>query len=71
MLVAALWFPLVVLAKATSFGILIIFVLINTTLWILFRRGDVESAGCVTSLPLVGALLCMALLVFQIVSVMA
>lgn len=43
-LVAALWFPLVVLAKATSFGILIIFVLINTTLWILFRRGDVESA---------------------------
>jgi len=70
-LVAALWFPLVVLAKATSFGILIIFVLINTTLWILFRRGDVESAGCVTSLPLVGALLCVALLVFQIVSVMA
>ncbi len=70
-LAAALWFPLVVLAKATSFGILIVFVLINSTLWILFRRGDVESAGFVTSLPLVGALLCMALLVFQIVSVIA
>jgi APA family basic amino acid/polyamine antiporter len=37
-LLAALWFPIEALAKATSFFLLIVFALVNLSLWRLKRR---------------------------------
>lgn len=72
-LVSALFLPLLTLAKGTSFIILIIFTLINLSLWRLQRR-DFDSATEETiliiaklpSFPLLAAVLCMGLLVFQV-----
>jgi amino acid transporter len=48
-LLAALWFPIEALAKATSFFLLIVFALVNLSLWRLKRHVAIEeySAFCV------------------------
>ncbi|GAA4086813.1 amino acid permease [Zhongshania borealis] len=72
-LIFALFFPLVVLAKFTSFIILIIFALVNLALWKL-QRGNYQDAskesityiGGLKSYPILAAILCIGMLVFQI-----
>ena len=69
-LVLALWLPLVTLAKATSFIILIIFALMNLSLFRLKLRGEPHPAGVASYplfIPAVGFLLCVGLLVLQII----
>jgi len=70
---AALFFPLTTLAKATSFIILIIFTLINIALFRIKRRNfsDCETKAVSTakqlgSYPLLAGLLCFGLLTFQL-----
>lgn len=70
-LAAGLWLPLVSLAKATSFVTLVVFVLVNITLWILVRRGEINPNTGMPSWPLLGAVLCAELLAFQIYSVLS
>lgn len=72
-LVFALFFPLVVLAKFTSFVILVIFALVNLALWQLqqerFKGASPDSIAYIsdlTSYPLLAALLCIGLLMFQL-----
>jgi basic amino acid/polyamine antiporter, APA family len=72
-LAAALFFPLIQLAKFTSFFILIIFTLVNLALWKIQRGNDrhvstetIDRASGLWSYPLLAALLCMGLLAFQI-----
>jgi amino acid transporter len=64
-LISALFFPLTTLAKSTSFIILIIFSLINIALWRM-RAQPVPGR----SYPLIAASLCLALLAFQVNSVL-
>ncbi|MFL0810637.1 MAG: amino acid permease [Agarilytica sp.] len=68
-LIFALALPLVVLAKTTSFIILAIFTLVNIALWRLQRSKGWDSSTQLPSWPKLGALLCLGLLVFQIVSI--
>ena len=42
-LLAALWFPIEALAKATSFFLLVVFALVNLSLWRLKRRSAMEK----------------------------
>ncbi|GAB1269074.1 amino acid permease [Aurantivibrio infirmus] len=74
-LVAALFLPLTTLAKATSFIILIIFSLVNLSLWKLknnnYRSLNKESVKLIEntrSYPFLAAMLCLGLLLFQISS---
>jgi len=73
-LLFALFFPLVVLAKITSFIILIIFTLVNISLWKMKRDNFTEVseeqsifANAHASYPMLAALLCISMLLFQIV----
>lgn len=67
-LILALWLPLVTLAKATSFIILIVFALINLSLIRIKRREPRPSGITVYPLwiPLVGLIACSGLVVLQI-----
>ncbi|WP_206045344.1 APC family permease [Oceanicoccus sagamiensis] len=74
-LVAALLFPLTALAKFTSFIILIIFSLINLALWKMHKNNypnahsqTVQQISQLPGYPLLAALLCLGLLVFQMSS---
>lgn len=62
----AIWLPLITLAKMTSFVILIIFTLINVSLWYLIRRRAIAKDQRLTCWPILGAGLCLALLIFQL-----
>ena len=65
-LVLALWFPLVPLAKATSTILLVIYALVNLFLWTLKRRGPVprDEGPCYpVALPIVGSFVCVLFLV--------
>lgn len=84
--VFALWLPIEALAKLTSFVVLIIFSLVNLSLWKLKRslnrqtlgndRHDIDGSDAETpltlepiaSLPLLGLLLCIGLLLAQLLS---
>lgn len=72
-LAVALYFPLLILAKFTSFIILIIFTLINVALWKMRRQGYRQASpekiiqiSRLSSFPMLAGLLCLGLLVFQI-----
>ena len=72
-LLFALYFPLVVLAKFTSFIILIIFTLVNLALWKIqrdnYKGASPESVIHIKKLrsyPVLAALLCIGLVLFQI-----
>lgn len=67
-LLAALWFPLATLAKASSFVVLVVFILVNISLVIVKRR-DITTRPPFTVfiwVPIVGALLSAGLLAVQI-----
>ncbi|MDA8963069.1 amino acid permease [Pseudomonadales bacterium] len=65
--VLALGFPLVTLAKATSFIIITVFALVNLSLLVI-RYREKPYRLFELLLPLTGALLCLGLLVLQLVS---
>lgn len=65
--VLALGFPLVTLAKATSFIIITVFALVNLSLLVI-RYREKPYRLFELLLPLTGALLCLGLLVLQVVS---
>jgi len=72
-LLFALYFPLVVLAKFTSFIILLIFALVNLALWKIqrenYQQATKESILIVKNLrsyPMLAALLCIGMLIFQV-----
>jgi len=64
-LIFALWLPLVTLAKTTSFIILIIFALINLSLWRIQRREPIDRTNKRGSWPLTGAALSLLLIGVQ------
>ncbi|WP_299788728.1 APC family permease [uncultured Shewanella sp.] len=64
-LVFALWLPLVTLAKTTSFIILVIFALINLSLWLIQRREPIDKAEKRGGWPLTGAALSLLLIGVQ------
>ena len=70
-LLFALWLPLVVLAKLTSFIILGVFLLVNIALvWV--KKTDVQPVAgpCYAmQVPIIGAVLCLALMILQIYAV--
>lgn len=72
-LLFALFFPLIVLAKFTSFIILIVFALVNLSLWKIQRENYKKAAQervfyitKIKSYPVLAALLCIGMLVFQL-----
>lgn len=70
-LVLALWFPLLTLARATSFIILLVFALVNLSLCFLKVRHEPHPDGVVNYplwIPIVGFLLCVGILILQVVS---
>jgi len=69
-LIFSLWLPLVVLAKTTSFIILIIFSIVNLALWKLNKMGKIPEDKRLPAWPLLGAILCVGLLLFQIFNVL-
>ena len=70
-LIFALWLPLVTLAKLTSFVVLIVFLLVNLSLWRIkqIKKTDYERGMKSINFPKIGALLCLFLIVFQIVDI--
>ncbi|SHF92793.1 amino acid/polyamine/organocation transporter, APC superfamily [Microbulbifer donghaiensis] len=67
-LVFALWLPLTVLAKITAFIMLVIFSLVNLSLFAIKFRGAETEAGVVRypiGFPALAFVLCVALIVFQ------
>jgi APA family basic amino acid/polyamine antiporter len=62
----ALWFPLVTLAKITSFVILVIFTLVNLALWRVSLQSEYENKITQRQYPRIGALLCVLLLISQL-----
>ncbi|MCL1111065.1 APC family permease [Shewanella schlegeliana] len=64
----ALWLPIVTLAKTTSFIILIIFALVNLSLWRVQRQMVKNKENSRKGWPITGALLCLFLLGVQIFS---
>lgn len=64
----ALWLPLVTLAKTTSFIILIIFALVNLSLWRVRRQTAKDKLSSRKSWPITGTLLCLFLLGVQVLS---
>src|SRR3989304_4597913 len=70
-LVLALWLPLVTLAKATSFIILVVFALVNLSLCYLKLGREPHPDGTVNYplwIPILGFLLCLGLLILQVFS---
>ncbi|MFQ5588289.1 MAG: APC family permease [Nitrospiria bacterium] len=67
-LIFALWLPLVVLAKITSFVILIIFTLVNMALWRIKKDPRYADQMTFKSYPVFGALLCFLLVFFQMLT---
>lgn len=67
----ALWLPLVTLARLTSSILLVIFLLVNTSLWRLKRKGEVTPVKGLPNAPFFGAILCLTLLVFQLVGLLS
>lgn len=70
-LVFALWLPLVVLAQVTAFIMLVIFSLVNLSLVAIKVRGAKAEEGAISYplwMPVVGFLLCFALIAFQILA---
>lgn len=67
-LLAALWFPLGTLAKASSFAVLVVFILVNISLVVVKRRDKTTSPlfAVPIGIPIVGAVLSTALLAVQI-----
>lgn len=66
-LVFSLGLPLVTLASYTSFNVLCVFTLVNISLIKLRSRPDLaDRAPDIMSFPVIGALLCLCLLAFQI-----
>jgi amino acid transporter len=67
-LIFALWLPLLTLAKLTSFIVLIIFLLVNLSLWRIkhVNKADYENSIHSINFPIIGALFCLFLIVFQI-----
>lgn len=67
-LIFALWLPLVTLAKLTSFVVLLVFLLVNLSLWRIkqIKKTDYESGMKSVNFPKIGALLCLFLILFQI-----
>ena len=73
-LLLALFFPLVTLAKATSTIILFVFALLNVALVRIKLRGDVPPENAVTypiGLPIAGFFACTGILVFSLWRVLA
>lgn len=67
----AIWLPLEQLAKTTSFIVLCVFTLVNLALWKVRRTEDAKSVAMAVrlpSFPLLGAVLCIGLLGFQVLS---
>lgn len=67
----AIWLPLEQLAKTTSFIILCVFTLVNLALWKVKKthRSEIDDLPVkLPSLPLSGALLCISLIIFQLIS---
>ncbi|MFL0798147.1 MAG: amino acid permease [Cellvibrionaceae bacterium] len=62
---AALALPLVVLAKITSFVILMVFMLVNLSLWKVKKQPEFQDRMTLVSFPLTAAVLCFLLLVLQ------
>ncbi|MFC3150386.1 APC family permease [Litoribrevibacter euphylliae] len=69
-LIFALWLPIVSLAKTTTFIILIIFVLVNLTLWRLKRTNRINTKNNLPSWPLLGVLLSLGLLLYQVIQLL-
>ena len=67
-LILALIFPILTLAKATSYIILVIFSLVNLALVKLKRENKIPRDTKLKSYPLFGSLLCISLLVVQVFS---
>jgi basic amino acid/polyamine antiporter, APA family len=67
-LIFALCLPLVTLAKLTSFIVLVIFLLVNISLWRIkqIKKADYDRGMKSINFPIIGALLCLFLIVFQI-----
>lgn len=69
-LVLALWFPTAALAKATSTILLVVFALVNFSLWWIKRRETAppeEGPNYPIWLPMTGCLVCTAFLIFHAV----
>ena len=64
----ALCLPLITLAKLTSFVVLIVFLMVNVSLWRIkiTKKSDYEAGMKTINFPKVGASLCLFLLLFQI-----
>ncbi|WP_323846571.1 APC family permease [Microbulbifer magnicolonia] len=70
-LVFALWLPLTVLAQTTAFIMLVIFSLVNLSLVAIKIRGanaDEDAVSYPILFPVVGFLLCVALIAFQLLA---
>jgi amino acid transporter len=65
----ALFFPIVFLAKLTSFIILLVFSAVNFSLWKISKQEKYQSLLRQQQYPLLGLFLCMGLLFFQLASV--
>lgn len=70
-LIFALWLPIVSLAKTTSFIILIVFVLVNLSLWRLKASNQITSKNNLPNWPILGALLSLGLLLYQIMQLLS
>lgn len=66
--IAAMLLPLTTLARATSFIVLIVFTIVNLSLWRISRIAQYREQMTLPHYPRVGALLCLALLLVQIFS---
>ncbi len=68
----AIWLPLEQLVKTTSFVILCVFTLVNLALWRVKQTHATEIANLpvkTPALPITGAVLCLILIIFQLISV--
>ncbi len=70
LLVFSLWLPIVTLAKLTSFIILLIFALVNLSLFLIKSRPDqAETQGNINlhiTMPVIGFMLCIGFILIQI-----
>jgi APA family basic amino acid/polyamine antiporter len=68
----ALWLPLVTLASLTSFITLIVFMLVNLSLWRVQNHASfVRPIKRLRALPRIGVALCVTLLGFQVASLLS
>ncbi|MBD3610758.1 MAG: amino acid permease [Gammaproteobacteria bacterium] len=66
-LILALWFPLVTLAKTTSFVTLIVFAIVNVSLWKIQAKGMSGNNFVPRWVPIVGATVSLGFLLLQLV----